>query len=124
MTDIPPDSLREALQFLIRSDMPDEPKRMLIAVVMEALAAKEAAVVVRDNIVKSYPLWQQAEIDLASSFLHGKVAKSWQNADEVLTNLVRQLHRDAADVRAKATELGLGASVDYRLARVAAKPND
>lgn len=118
MTDIQPDSLREALQFLIRSDMPADPKRMLIEVVMESLAAREAAVVVRGAATQSHPAWQQTEIDLAASFLQGKVAKSWQNADEVVTHLVRQLHRYAEDVRTKAIELGFGAAVDYRLAKL------
>ncbi len=117
MTDIPPDSLREALQFLIRSDMPADPKRMLIAVVMEAIATKEAAIVVRDTIRKDAPAWQQAEVDVLSSFLQGKVAKSWQHADELVTHLARELKRNAMDVRAKAIELGFGVGVDYRLAR-------
>jgi hypothetical protein len=82
MTDINPDALREALQFLIRSDMPAEPKRMLIEVVMESLATREAAYAVRDTIKKTTPVWQQSEIDLVSSFLQGKAAQSWQNADE------------------------------------------
>jgi len=118
MTDIQPDALREALQFLIRSDMPAEPKRMLIAVVMEALAAMEAVVVVRDTARKTYPVWQQAEIDQVTAFLQGKVAQSWQHADELITHLVRELKRDAVDVRAKAIELGYGLAVDYRLARL------
>lgn len=118
MSDIQPDALREALQFLIRSDMPDEPKRMLIAVVMDAIAALEAVAAAHGAAKKTYPVWQQAEIDLVTSFLQGKVAQSWQNADELLTHLVRELHRDAVDVRAKAIELGLGVSVDYRAARL------
>lgn len=123
MTDINPDALREALQFLIRSDMPAEPKRLLIEVVMESLATREAAHAVRDAIKKTSPVWQQAELDLVTAFLQGKVAQSWQNADELLTHLVRQLHREAADVRAKAIELGLGAGVDYRLARAGGTAN-
>ena len=125
MTDIPPDALREALQFLIRTDIPADPKRLLIEVVMESLAQKEAAVVVRGAINKTRPAWQQTDIDLATAYLQGKVAISWQNADEVLTHLVRELHRDADDVRAKAIELGFGVAVDYRLAKlVRAKSED
>jgi hypothetical protein len=118
MTDIQPDALREALQFLIRSDMPSEPKRMLIEVVMEALVTKEAAAVVRDTAKKTSPAWQQAEIDRLTAFLQGKVSKSWQHGDELVTHLVRELKRNAVDVRAKAIELGFGVSVDYRLARL------
>lgn len=118
MTDISSDSLREALQFLIRSDMPAEPKRMLIEVVMESLVAKEAAITVRDATRKTYAEWQQAEIDIAAAFLRGKVAKSWQNADEMVMHLVRELHREPADVRVKAIELGFGIGVDFRLAKL------
>lgn len=118
MTDIPPDALREALQFLIRSDMPADPKRMLIEVVMESLAHREAAVAVRDTGKKTHAVWQPTEIDLATALLQGRVAKSWQDADEVVTRLVRELHRDAEEVRAKAVELGFAVAVDYRLAKL------
>jgi TPR repeat protein len=117
MTDISPDALREALQFLIRSDMPADPKRMLIAVVMESLAQREAAVVVRAATSEDQTAWQPTEIDLATTRLQGKVATSWQSADEVLTQLARELHRDAREVRAKALELGFGVAVDYQLAK-------
>jgi hypothetical protein len=117
MTDISPDELREALQFLIRSDMPADPKRMLIAVVMESLAQREAAVVLETS-KQGHSAWQPAEIDRATAALQGKVAKSWQNADEVLTHLARELHRDAREVRAKAIELGFGVAVDYQLAKL------
>jgi hypothetical protein len=117
MTDISTDTLREALQFLIRSDLPADPKRILIEVVMESLATREAAAAVHGTAQKTYPVWQQAEIDLVNSALQGKVAQSWQQADELLTHLVRELKRDLADVRAKAIELGFGVGVDYRLAR-------
>ncbi len=125
MTDITPDALREALQFLIRSDMPDEPKRMLIEVIMESLAQRQAAVAMRDTATKTHPAWQPTEIELATTLLQGRVAKSWQDADEGVTRLVRELHRNAEDVRAKAMELGFGVAVDYRLAKlISIKPED
>lgn len=117
MTEIPPDALREALQFLIRADMPADPKRLLIEVVMESLAQREAAVAVRATTSNLQSAWQPADIDLVTARLQGKVAKSWQNADEVLTQLARELHRDAREVRAKAVELGFGVAVDYQLAK-------
>lgn len=118
MNDMTPDALREALQFLIRSDMPADPKRMLIEVVMESLAVREAASVVRGATRQVRAPWQQTDIDTATAYLQGKRAKSWQNADEVVTHLVRELHRDADEVRAKAVELGFGVAVDYRLAKL------
>ncbi len=118
MTDIQPEVLREALQSLICSDTPPFPKRILIEVVTEALAAMEVAAAVRDSTRKASPTWQQAEIDLVTDFLQGKLAQSWQHADELVTHLARELKRDAIDVRAKAIELGFGMGVDYRLARL------
>lgn len=119
MTDISTDALREALQLLIKCDMHADPKRLLIEVVMETLAAREAAAVVRDATKKARPAWQLAEIELATAFLQGKTANSWQNADELVTHLVHELHRDADDIRIKAIELGFGIGVDYGLAKLA-----
>jgi ABC-type ATPase with predicted acetyltransferase domain len=116
MSDIQPDALREALQFLIRSDLPADQKRMLIAVVMESLAQREAGVVQNTaDTVRS--TWSSAEVELATTHLQGKVAKTWQHADEALTLLARVLHRDARQVRSKAMELGFGAAVDFQLAK-------
>jgi hypothetical protein len=61
--------------------------------------------------------WQEHEIAHLTSFLHDRPAKSWQQADECVMHLAAQLHRDPQAVRDKATELGLGAAVDYRFAK-------
>ncbi len=116
MSDIQPDALREALQFLIRSDLPADPKRMLITVVMESLAQREAAVV-QNTADKVHATWLPEEIELVTTHLQGKVAKTWQHADETLTYLARVIHRDAKEVRTKAMELGFGAAVDFQLAK-------
>jgi hypothetical protein len=116
MTDISTDALREALQLLIRSDMAADPKGLLIRVVMDSLAAKAAAALTSANGQKELP-WQQAEIDIVAACLQGKQATSWQNADEMLTRLARELHRDAREVGVRAVEWGFGAAVDYRLAK-------
>ena len=118
MSDIQPDALREALQFLIRSDLPADPKRMLITVVMESLAQREAAAL-QSAADKVDSAWLPTEIELATSHLQGKVAKTWQHADETLTHLARVLHRDAREVRTKAIELGFGAAIDFQRAKLA-----
>jgi hypothetical protein len=123
MSDIQPDALREALQFLIRSDLPADPKRMLIAVVMESLAQREAAVV-QNSVNKVIETWPPADVELATTYLQGKVARTWQSADETLTHLARVLHRDARQVRTKVTEMGFGAAVDYQLAKALARKSE
>ncbi len=112
-----PDALREALQFLIRADIPADPKRLLIAVVMQALSAEVVAA--KQGIIsnKLHPDWRPEEIEQALSHLRDKLAVSWQNADEIVMRLAHQLRREADDVRRKAIALGLGAAVDYRLAK-------
>lgn len=117
MTDLQPDTLREALQFLIRSDIPAQPKQLLIDAVTQALMLAEAAASVRDTPKKTIREWQPHETEIAATFLHDKVAGSWQHADELVMHLVRELHRDPDDVRSKAIELGFGIGVDYRLAK-------
>lgn len=116
------DALREALQFLIRADIPADPKRLLIETIMQALATAESAISKQDAIKKSFRDWQPNEIELATQLLQGKVAGSWQAADEIVTRLSRELRRDASDIRAKAIELGFDVAIDYHLARARATP--
>jgi hypothetical protein len=112
-----PDALREALQFLIRADIPADPKRLLIAVVMQAVSAEVVAA--KQGIIsnKPHPDWRSEEIEQALNYLQDKVAVSWQNADEIVMRLAHQLRRDPMDVRNKAIALGFGMAVDFRLAR-------
>lgn len=108
---------RAALHFVVGSDMPAEHKAVVIEVLTQALRAGEAALVQQqaaEPVVKS---WLPHETAHLQTSLHGRAANSWQHADEMLMRLASQLHRRPNDVRAKATELGLGAGVDYRLAR-------
>ncbi len=120
MSDITPDELREALQCLITSDLPADPKRILISAVMDSLVQREAAIAARAAVGESCTAWKSTELDQAVAFLKGKVAKSWQNADEIVMHLARELHRLPVDVRNKAIELGFAVAVDYRQARTVA----
>jgi hypothetical protein len=101
------------LQFLIASDIPSEHKTVLMEALTEALRSSQ----VEDVVEGGTGPWQQHETDQLQSFLEGKTANSWQHADELLMRVAAQLHRDPGEVRAKATELGFGVGVDYRLAK-------
>jgi hypothetical protein len=113
-----PIALREALQYVMSDDMPSEHRAVLIELLTAALRAQDAK---RLEIVAAQPShgpWQEEETLQLQSFLEGKTASSWQHADELLTHVSNRLGRDPHYVRRKATELGLGESVDFRLAQI------
>jgi len=110
------DALRDALQFLVSSSIPAQHKSLLMDLVGQAMRVEELEQ--RDLAAQAtIPKWQPEEIQLLQDSLAGRVARSWQHADELLMRVATQLKRRPADVRAKATELALGAGVDYRLAQ-------
>jgi hypothetical protein len=109
--------LRAALQFLMTSEIPSEHKRVLIETVTQALREHEAATARDKFAAQTIAEWQPHETAQLREHLKGRVANSWQQADEVAVDLAAQLHRHRDDIRAKATELGLGAAVDFRLAK-------
>ncbi len=108
-----PESIRSTLQFLIASNIPSEHKAVLMEAVTEALRNSLLEHVTEGGTGP----WQLHETDQLQTFLQGKLANSWQHADELLMRVAAQLHRDPMEVRAKATELGFGVGVDYRLAK-------
>ena len=111
-------ALREALQFLIASDMPAQHKRVLMEIVTEALKAGQVAETRRATAVSPVPAeWQPQDTETVAAFLQNKIARSWQHADETLMWLASELHRRPEDVRTKAVEMGLGRGIDYRLAK-------
>lgn len=112
--------LRAALQFVLASEMPSDHKAVLIDVLTEAMRQHDARIVQSDAALDSVEPWNVEETAQVESFLAGKVARSWQHADELLMNLAARLHRNPSYVRSKATELGFGESVDYRLAKIRA----
>jgi hypothetical protein len=71
----------------------------------------------RREFVQAGAEWQEHEITHLRLFLQHRLARSWQHAAECLMQVAAQLHRDPRSVRDKATQLGLGASVDYRCAK-------
>lgn len=110
-------ALHAALRFVITSAIPSQHKATLIDVLTHALRDDEAAERYREAAAHASGEWQEHELVQLKSYLHDRTAKSWQHADECVMQLAAQLHRDAESIRHKATELGLGAAVDYRFAR-------
>ena len=110
-------ALRAALQFVTVSNIPSAHKITLIDVLTQTMRDTETAELNRRAIEQAGAEWQEHEITHLRSFLQHRLARSWQHADECLMQLAAQLHRDPRAVRDKATQLGLGASVDYRFAK-------
>jgi hypothetical protein len=112
-----PAAVHAALRFVITSDIPSEHKATLIEVLTQALRDDDAAELRRQTAAQARGEWQEHEITHLKTFLQDRIARSWQHADECLMQLAAQLHRDPRSVRDKATQVGLGASVDYRVAK-------
>jgi hypothetical protein len=112
-----PAALHAALRFVITSDTLSDHKPILIEVLTQALRDDETAELSRHAVAKAGGEWHEHEIVQLKSFLEGRLARSWQHADECVMHLAAQLHRDPRSVRDKATQLGLGASVDFRFAK-------
>ena len=110
-------ALQAALQFVITSDLPSEHKPILIDVLTQALRDDETAELNQHLVAQAGAEWQEHEIVQLRSFLQGQLARSWQHADEGVMQLAAQLHRHPQSIRDKATQLGLGAAVDYRFAK-------
>ena len=117
-------ALQTALRFVTTSDFPSEHKAILIDVLTQALRDDETAELSRRVVAQAGAEWQEHELAHLRSFLQDRLARSWQHADEGVMQLAAQLHRDPQSVRDKATQLGLGASVDYRFAKAVKPPRE
>jgi hypothetical protein len=117
-------AMHAALRFVITNDTGAEHKAILIDVLTQALRDDETAELQQRALALARGEWQEHEIAQLTSFLRDRLAKSWQQADECVTHLAAQLHRDPQSVRDKATELGLGAAVDYRFAKTIKQASD
>jgi hypothetical protein len=109
---------RATLQYVLSADMPSEHKAVLIDLLTQALRDHDANRV-RQQAVREEGdrTWEEEETTRLSGLLLGRIAKSWQNADELLMYAAAQLHRSPPEVRAKAIELGLGAGIDFSVAK-------
>ena len=113
-------AIRETLRYVIDSQIPAQHKAIVIDALAQALRAADDAQRSREIQGMTSEEWRPEEAVMIDAALRGKVAISWQHADEVLMRLARGLHRRHDDVRRKATELGHGAAVDYALAKAKA----
>jgi len=109
-------AMRAALQYVATSGMPSEHKSVLMDLLTRALR-EDAEQETQQAAAREHPQWRAEETEQLAAALHDKLATGWQQADECLMHLALQMHRSPSDVRAKAIELGLGASVDYAHAR-------
>ena len=112
----PSKAIREALPFVALSDLPAEHKSVVMEVIAQALNESEEAERAGLGRNKMGP-WDEAELQVVATHLQGKVAASWQNADELVVDLALRLNRVPTDVKEKGKELGYAVAVDYRAAR-------
>jgi len=112
-----PAALSAALRFVLASDVLWQHKATLIEVLTQAMRDEDAAALRKVVAAQAQGEWRDHEVVQLKSFLRDRTARSWQNADENVMHLAAQLNRAPQSVRAKAAELGLGAAVDYRLAK-------
>jgi hypothetical protein len=112
-----PAALHAALRFVMASEMPAEHKATLIDVLTQTLRNDEAAELHREAAAHAEEEWREDEVLQLKAFLHGRTARSWQDADECVMHLAAQLHRGPGSIRDKAADLGLSVAVDYRFAR-------
>ncbi|HET9445479.1 MAG TPA: hypothetical protein VFO35_04425 [Steroidobacteraceae bacterium] len=110
-------ALHAALRYVITNETGAEHKPILIDVLTQALRDDESAELRRREVAQAGEEWREHEIAQLTGFLQGRLARSWQHADESVMQLAAQLHRDPGSVRDKAKQLGLGSSVDYRFAK-------
>lgn len=117
-------ALQAALQYVMSSDIPSEHKAVVIDLLTAALRNRDTQHIEAVASANESVVWQEVDTQKLKALLAGKVANSWQNADEVLMQLAKHLGRDPKTVRSKAIELGFGESVDFRLAKLHASARE
>jgi hypothetical protein len=116
-----PGAVRAALQYVLSNDLPSDHKSVLIALLTQALRDEDVARL-QDRAPKTEAEWRSEETQQLQTFLDGKIANSWQHADELLMRIAGDLRRSPYEVRKKATEIGLAAGIDYSVARTHPRP--
>jgi hypothetical protein len=119
-----PRALHAALQFVTKSSVLENHKATLIGALLQALREHEIVESQRQAAAPVCEEWQEHEVAQLRTFLQDRVACSWQDADETVMHLAAQLHRHPRSIRDKATEVGLGASVDYWLSKSLTKSRE
>ena len=110
-------ALEAALQYMMSSDIPSEHKAVVIDLLTAALRRHETQHIEAVATAHGSIPWQEADTQKLQALLGGKLANSWQHADEVLMQVANAMGRDPSIVRSKANELGLAESIDFRLAK-------
>jgi hypothetical protein len=110
-------AIRATLQYVVSSDAPAEHKAVLIEAVTRLLRAQESEAEHQRLSDLESRSWRTDELSHLDRSLDGKLAKSWQDADETLLLIASQLHRRSAEVRTKAVERGFTAAVDFAAAK-------
>jgi hypothetical protein len=119
-----PAAIRATLQYVLGSEFPAEYKAIVIDALTHFLRYSEQEDDQRRVIERESRAWQPHEISHLDRSLTGKMAKSWQDADETLILISSQLHRRSAEVRAKALERGFTAALDFAAAKAALSVRD
>jgi hypothetical protein len=112
-----PAAIRSTLQYVVSSDIPAEHKAVLIEAVTGLLRSQESQEERQRLSDTECRSWQTDELTHLDRSLDGKLAKSWQDADETLLLIASQLHRRSSEVRTKAVERGFTAAVDFAVAK-------
>ena len=115
-----PTAIRATLQYVLGIELPAEHKSILLEALTRLLRTQEGEEERQRTDKETSKAWEPHELAHLDRALDGRLAKSWQDADETLIHIASQLQRRSDEVRAKALERGFRTAVDFAAARVAA----
>jgi hypothetical protein len=112
------DQLRATLDYLNSGDIAEEHRKTLMRATEAALLDATEELERHQSTENDGKQWKDAEIEaLRGCLMEGGMAKNYQTADDNLATASARLKRSEKAVKRKAIELGLGAHVNYWLAR-------
>lgn len=112
------DQLRAALDYLNSDDIAEEHRKTLKRATETVLLDATEELEKHQSTANDGKPWKDAEIEVLRGVLEkAGMAKSWQEERDNVDTAAARLKRSAKAVKRKAVELGLGANVDYWLAR-------
>lgn len=112
------DQLRAALDYLNSDSIADEHRKALKRATETALLDATEELEKHQSTANDGKPWKDAEIEVLRGVLEkAGIAKNWQEERDNVDTAAARLKRSAKAVKRKAVELGLGANVDYWLAR-------
>jgi|ADGO01.1.fsa_nt_gi hypothetical protein len=116
-----PTAIRAALQYVLGCELPADHKTVVIEALTQFLRSQESELEREHALERDIHDWEPHELAHLDRAFGGKLAKSWQDADENVTVTAAKLHRRSAEVRAKAIERGFAAAVDFSIAKAQAR---